>query len=133
VLSPYFDKADYPFTIFASDSLLFFATENNLWCSSNSGGTWTKTPIQYHNSTDKFCKIGDRVYKSAGQTGIMYTDDFGHSWHELPIPDDYGTFDLASIGGQLLCGTYNKGVLRYDAPSQQLIPTNEGLNSGAVY
>ena len=133
VVSPAFDKGDYPFTMFASDSLLFFATENNLWCTSNSGGTWTKTPIQYHNSSDKFCKIVDRVYKSGGQTGIMYTDDFGHSWHELPIPNGYYSFDLATAGGQLLCGTYNQGVLRYDAPNQKLIPSNKGLTSAAVY
>jgi len=133
VVSPVFDNGDYPFSMFASDSLLFFATENNLWCSSNSGGTWTKTPIPYHNSADKFCKIGDRVYKGAGQTGIMYTDDFGHSWHELPIPNDYDAFDLAKAGGQLLGSSYNKGVLRYDAPKQQLVTSNEGLNSAAVY
>lgn len=133
VVSPAFGNGDYPFTVFASDSLLFFATENNLWCSSNSGSTWTKTPIQFHNSADKFCKIGDRVYKSGGQTGIMYTDDFGHSWQELPIPNDFNPFDLATAGGQLLCGTYNQGVLRYDAPNQQLITSNNGLNSAAVY
>lgn len=133
VVSPVFGNGDYPYSIFVSDSLLFFATENNLWCSSNSGGTWTKTPIQYHNSTDKFCKIGDRVYKGGGQTGILYTDDFGHNWHGLPIPSDFGTFDLASAGGELLCGTYNQGVFRYDEPNQQLITANEGLNSAAVY
>ncbi|MFZ1425120.1 MAG: T9SS type A sorting domain-containing protein [Saprospiraceae bacterium] len=133
VVSPVFAKGDNPMSVFASDSLLFFATDNNLWCSSNSGGTWTKTPIQIHNRYDKFCKIGDRVYKCAGQTGIMYTDDFGHSWHELPVPNDFSTFDLATAGGQLLCGTYNKGVLMYDMPNQQLAPSNEGLNSATVY
>ena len=133
VVSPSFGNGDHPFSMFASDSLLFFATEKNLWCSSNSGGTWTKTPIQYHNSADKFCKIGDRVYKGGGLTGILYTDDFGHSWQGLPIPNDFNTFDLATAGGQLLCGTYNQGVLRYDAPNQQLITSNEGLNSAAVY
>jgi len=133
VVSPAFGNNDYPMSMFASDSLLFFATEHNLWCSSNSGGSWTKTSIPFHNSADNFCKIGDRVYKGAGTTGIMYTDDFGHSWHELPIADDYNTYDLATAGGQLLCGNYNKGVLRYDAPNQQLITSNEGLYSAVVY
>jgi uncharacterized repeat protein (TIGR01451 family) len=133
LVSPVFGNGDHPYSMLASDSLLFFSTENNLWCSSNSGATWTKTPIQFHNSADKFCKIGDRVYKGAGPTGIMYTDDFGHSWHGLPIPNDFGTFDLAKAGGHLLCGTYNKGVFRYDAPNQQLVASNEGLNSAAVY
>ncbi len=133
VVSPVFDNSDYPNSIFVSDSLLFFATLKNFWCSSNSGNSWTKTPIQYHNSSDKFCKVGDRVYKGAGPTGIMYTDDFGHSWHELPILSDFHTFDLATAGGELLSGTYNQGVLRYDATNQQLVPSNKGLNSAAVY
>jgi uncharacterized repeat protein (TIGR01451 family) len=131
VVSPSF-SSDQPFSMFVSDSLLFFATENNFWCSSNSGGTWTKTLVQYYNLPDKFCKIGDRVYKGGGQTGLMYTDDFGHSWHESPIPIDFYTFDLATAGGQLLCGTVNQGVLRYDAPNQQLVTSNNGLNSAVV-
>lgn len=122
-----------PESMFAADSLLFFAEENNLWCSSNSGGSWTKTPIQLYNSGDGFCKIGNRVYNTAGPTGIIYTDDFGHTWHQLPIPDDISAFDLVQAGGQLLCGTHNKGVLRYDAPNQQLVESNEGLNSAVVY
>ncbi|MFZ4477337.1 MAG: hypothetical protein ACOYPR_19230, partial [Saprospiraceae bacterium] len=130
---PVLGSDEYPNSIFASDSLLFFATDKNLWCSSNAGGTWFKNPIPYNNSSDKFCKIGNRVYKGAGLTGIMYTDDFGHSWQELPIPQDFDSFDFATAGGQLLCGTYNKGVLRYDVPNQKLVASNKGLNSAAVY
>jgi len=133
VVSPAFGNNDYPMSMFASDSLLFFATERNLWCSSNSGGSWTKTSIPFHNRADKFCKIGDRVYKGAGSTNVRYTDDFGHSWQNLPISNNFNTSDLAKAGGQLLCGTYNKGVFRYDAPNQQMVTSNEGLNSAAVY
>jgi uncharacterized repeat protein (TIGR01451 family) len=133
VVSPQFGNNDYPMSMFASDSLLFFATERNLWCSSDSGSSWTKTPIPFHNSDDDFCRIGNRIYRSGGQTGIMYTDDFGHTWQGLPIPNYFNTYDLAQAGGQLLCGNYNKGVLRYDASSQQLVTANEGLNSAAVF
>ncbi len=133
IVSPVFGSSEYPNSMFAADSLLFFATEKNLWSSSNAGVTWFKKPIPFNNSSDKFCKIGNRVYKSAGLTGIMYTDDFGQNWQELSIPNDFSTFDLATAGGQLLCGTYNKGVLRYDAPNQQLVTAYAGLNSAVVY
>lgn len=133
VVSPTFGSNDYPNSMFASDSILFFSTANTLWCSSDAGGTWAKTSIQSHNTTDKFCKIGNRVYKSSWQTRIMYTDDFGQSWHKLTIPNDFDTFTLATAGGQLLCGSYNKGVLRYDIPNQRLVANNEGLVSAAVY
>ncbi|MCC7245353.1 MAG: T9SS type A sorting domain-containing protein [Saprospiraceae bacterium] len=133
VVSPDFGDNDYHMSMFASDSLLFFATEENLWCSSNFGLNWYQTPIQQHNAKNKFCKISNRVYKSAGSTGIMYTDDFGHNWIEVPISNDFGTMDLASVGAQLLCGTYNKGVLRYEASSQRLVEANEGTESAPVY
>ena len=133
LVSPAMGNSDWPVSIFVSDSLLFFVTQSNLWCSSNAGNTWTKTSIQSYYTGDNFCKVGNRVYLVAGQTGIIYTDDFGHTWHELPIPENFNTFELATAGGQLLCGTYNKGVLRYDVPNQRLVTANEGHNSAAVY
>jgi len=132
VVSPLFGSNEYPFYMFASDSLLFFATETNLWCSSNAGGTWTKTPILKHYSASKFCKIGNRVYTRGGQSGILYTDDFGHSWQELPISQGLGAFEMATVGGQLLCAGSNKGVFRYDVSNQQFVPCNNGLNSASV-
>ncbi len=132
-ISPAFGSGDYPYNMYVADSLMFFATENNLWCSKDYGTSWTKTSIPFHNGDDNFARVGNRIYKGAGDTGIMYTDDFGSSWHELPIPNDYSTSDLASINGQLLSGTYNQGILRLDVGNNKLIPANEGLNSAVVY
>lgn len=119
---------DYITSIFASDSLLFVSTQSELWCSSNYGVSWSSTP----GSASSFSRIGDRVYTLKAQTNLMYTDDFGHNWHTIPI-QNYSILSLASAGGQLLCGTYNKGVLRYDALSQQLVTANSGTQSGTVY
>lgn len=132
-VSPSFDSGDYPTSMFASDSLLFFSTEENYWCSSNYGATWTKTPIQQHNNEDSFCKIGNRVYKCAGQTGFLYTDDFGHHWQAAPVPGNFSIFDLATSGGQLFFCTYNKGVFRFDVANQNFVSGNKGLYSAAVY
>lgn len=133
IVSPLFGSGDYASNMYASDSLLFFATKYSLWCSSNAGGTWSQSPLVFHSNQDKFCKIGNRVYTGGGQSGVVYTDDFGYSWQELPIQNDFSTFDVATAGGQLLCGSSNKGVFRYDMPNQQLVPSNEGLNSATVH
>ena len=132
VVSPSFPSGQYPLNMFVSDSLLFFATPNNIWCSSNYGGTWTKTIIPFHNSFDNFCKIGNRVYKGGGLYKIMFTDDFGHSWQDLPIPDEFIPYDFVTVAGQLLCGTVDQGVLRYDVTNQRLLAANKGLNSAEV-
>jgi uncharacterized repeat protein (TIGR01451 family) len=118
--------------MFASDSLLFFTSNQFFWCSSDSGNTWTKTAVANSNSLHKFCKIGNRIYKNAAVGGIIYTDDFGHTWQTLPVNKELRAANLATAGGHLLCGSSDKGVLRYDTTNQQLIPSNDGVNSEIV-
>ncbi len=132
LVSPVFDAGDYPFSMYVSDSLLFFATEENIWASKDSGATWTETKIQHHNSVDDFVKIGNRVYKS-GYPSIIYTDDFGSTWQSVQLVNPLDVFDLASADGKLLGSTYNQGVFRLDETNHQLIAANENLNSAAVY
>ncbi|MEQ1625450.1 MAG: hypothetical protein ABL870_12200, partial [Sediminibacterium sp.] len=132
VVSPVFDNGDYPNTMFASDSLLFFATDHHIWASSNSGAIWTEPPVPFYYSEGDFVRIGNRIYRAGGNTGILYTDDFGHLWHPLPIPNDFNTTDLAVANNTLLCGTYNHGILSLDVPNNQLISANNGLNSGHI-
>ncbi len=133
LVSPDFGAQEYANDMFATGPHLLFATENNLWGSNDGGTTWKKTPIQFNNSSGAFVQLGDRIYKDAGSTGLMYTEDFGYTWKSVPIPNDYNMLDLGKAGGRLLSASYNQGVFRLDETANLLLPANEGLNSAAVY
>ena len=112
---------------------LLVSSEHFLWSSADSGLTWIKKAIPNHNGTDDFVAVGNRVYKIAGTTGLMYTDNYGTTWTEAPIPDDFDLLNAGTAGGKFLGASYNKGVAYYDETTQQLVPTNNGINSAAVY
>lgn len=133
LVSPDFGAQEYANDMFATGPHLLFATENNLWGSNDGGATWKKTPIQFNNSSGAFVQLGDRIYKDAGSTGLMYTEDFGYTWKSVPIPNDYNMLDLGKAGGRLLSASYNQGVFRLDETTNLLLPANEGLYSAAVY
>ena len=132
-VSPNFGAQEYPNAMFATGDQLLFATENNLWGSPDGGITWKKTAIPFHNSSGEFIQIGDRIYKDAGTTGLMYTKDFGVSWAAVPLPNDYNIFRLGTAGGRLLGSSYAQGVFRLEETSNQLVPALDGLYSAAVY
>ncbi|MCB9317312.1 MAG: T9SS type A sorting domain-containing protein [Lewinellaceae bacterium] len=133
LVSPDFGTQEYASNMFATGPHLMFATEHYLWGSNDGGVTWKKTAIPYHNTPGKFVQVGNRIYKDAGNTGLMYTEDFGYTWAEVPIPDYHGILDLATAGGYLLGASYNQGVFRLDETANLLVPANDGLYSAAVY
>lgn len=133
LVSPDFGQQEYAFNMFATGPHLLFSTEHYLWGSNDGGVTWKKTTIPYNNLPGEFVQIGNRIYKDAGNTGLMYTEDFGNIWEAVPIPDDHSILDLATAGGNLLGASYNQGVFRLDETANLLLPANDGLYSAAVY
>lgn len=133
LVSPPFGPQEYPNGMFASGSLLFFATENKIWSSNDYGITWHTKVIPFHNTANDFVQVGNRIYKDAGSTGLIYTDDQGVTWNEAPVPNDQNTLSIGTAGGKLLCATYNQGVVYLDENLNRLLPANSGLFSAAVY
>ena len=119
--------------VFADDNLLFLATQNRIWSSQDFGFTWTKKEISYTNNESNFIRIGNRIYKVAGGTGLLYTDDFGISWVEYPVTKKLIPYKVAQAGGRLLAISYNQGVFYLNLANNTWQPTNTGLNSAVVY
>ncbi|MCC7467416.1 MAG: T9SS type A sorting domain-containing protein [Saprospiraceae bacterium] len=133
LVSPVFDSGDYLRTMYAADSLLFFATGNNVWSSSDAGTSWTKTPGSNVFETGSFTRVGDRIFKIFGYKRLVYTDDFGHTWKDYPMTEFFNSIThLATAGGKVLAGTGNFGVYRLDENEQKLVPCNDGLHSAWV-
>jgi uncharacterized repeat protein (TIGR01451 family) len=119
--------------VFADDNLLFLATQNRIWSSQDFGFTWIKKEISYTNNESNFIRIGNRIYKVAGGTGLLYTDDFGISWVEYPVTEKMTPYKVAQAGGRLLAISYNQGVFYLNLANNTWQPTNTGLNSAVVY
>ncbi len=132
LVSPAFDSHENASDMFAFGTYLFFATSYNMWSSEDAGVTWHKKNIPNGNGGN-FIRIGNRIYRLGGPSGLVYTDDFGVTWNEIPQADDYSLFYLSTAGGKLLAVTFDKGVFYFDETDNQFKPANKGLNSATVY
>lgn len=64
---------------------------------------------------------------------MLYTEDGGQSWTTILQGESTSQlFDLAAVNGELLVGSANRGMLRYDENANKLVDANSGLFSGIV-
>ncbi len=134
LISPLLNES--PQCLFVSGATRIIATTNNLWSSSNNGVSWKKRYVPYNNrANDNFAAVGSRIYWIAGSTGLMYTDDQGDTWQEIPDPRLYGlaVCDVIALGDKLLCAINGKGVAYLNETTNTFIPVNEGLTSASIY
>ena len=132
-VSPDFSVSEYPVSMYAQDSILFFSTNTTLYYSNDSGQTWDNTPTQVTLGANNFVAIGDRIYRKRKNAGMLYTEDGGQSWTTILQGESTSQlFDLAAVNGELLVGSANRGMLRYDENANKLVDANSGLFSGIV-
>ncbi len=131
--SPQYAPEEYGRRALAIGQNLIVSTKTKLWYSNDDGQTWASHSSPYPNDFRSLESVGNVVYARRGLADIYKSVDFGQTWVGLPPGPPYPGFRLlSSLNNQLFVATFDRGVYRWDEPTQQFFQANSGLQSARV-
>ena len=128
------------------DKILLLTEDDGLYISENNGSSWEHRPSSnmFNYEGMAYDSVSQRIYVAGNayyeHSPVIYTDDWGQTWQEIPVPTDFPgyAFGVAYnyMNNSVYLGTLGE-LYKYDGSSWVNLSgtffTNENQYPGEIY